>query len=257
MSYGGDRSATARKSARCATRISAAGENRDDAVHPVHALRAVRGPRWRACPTWRHLARREPRDRHVCGACAGQRVVRQHDRLVPGRRADLQAVCLRDAPVGAAQHGCRRRAGRGRTPVLVQSRGAEVLRIVPRQDDAINEEWLSDKGRFALDGLKRRRLDRPWVRRTDAAARDVDRGVRRDRGAGARVCCGGWVICATRSRCSRFANCWARAMCCGRQDGTTYDASHRAFYTFGATIAGIEAADAILLIGHPSRRERR
>ena len=43
--------------------------------------------------------------------------------------------------------------------------GREVLRILPRLNEDVNEEWLADKSRFALDGLKRRRLDRPWVRR--------------------------------------------------------------------------------------------
>jgi len=40
-----------------------------------------------------------------------------------------------------------------------------VLRILPRTNEDVNEEWLADKSRFALDGLRRRRLDRPWVRR--------------------------------------------------------------------------------------------
>ena len=44
-------------------------------------------------------------------------------------------------------------------------RGPEVLRILPRTNEDVNEEWLADKSRFAMDGLKRRRLDRPWVRR--------------------------------------------------------------------------------------------
>ncbi len=50
------------------------------------------------------------------------------------------------------------------TNIRVDARGAEVLRILPRTNDEVNEEWLADKARFALDGLKRRRLDRPWLR---------------------------------------------------------------------------------------------
>src|ERR1700742_3662632 len=48
--------------------------------------------------------------------------------------------------------------------IRIDARGTEVLRILPRINEDINEEWLGDKGRFALDGLRRRRLDRPWVR---------------------------------------------------------------------------------------------
>lgn len=48
--------------------------------------------------------------------------------------------------------------------IRIDARGAEVLRILPRMNDDVNEEWLGDKSRFSVDGLKRRRLDRPWAR---------------------------------------------------------------------------------------------
>ena len=49
--------------------------------------------------------------------------------------------------------------------IRVDARGPEVLRILPRINEDVNEEWLADKSRFSVDGLKRRRLDTPWVRR--------------------------------------------------------------------------------------------
>ncbi len=49
--------------------------------------------------------------------------------------------------------------------IRVDTRGPEVMRVLPRVHEDVNEEWISDKTRFAYDGLKRRRLDRPWVRR--------------------------------------------------------------------------------------------
>ena len=49
--------------------------------------------------------------------------------------------------------------------IRVDARGPEVLRIIPRVNEAVNEEWMADRGRFSFDGLKRRRLDRPWVKR--------------------------------------------------------------------------------------------
>ncbi len=73
------------------------------------------------------------------------------------------------------------------TNIRIDARGPEVLRILPRLNEDVNEEWLGDKSRFAIDGLKRRRLDRPWVRRERQAARgDLGRGVRRHRGEAAR-----------------------------------------------------------------------
>src|SRR6266699_1362288 len=49
--------------------------------------------------------------------------------------------------------------------IRVDSRGPQVLRVLPRLNEAVNEEWISDKTRFAVDGLVRRRLDRPYLRR--------------------------------------------------------------------------------------------
>ena len=48
--------------------------------------------------------------------------------------------------------------------IRIDSRGREVVRILPRINDAINEEWISDKTRHVVDGLKAQRLDRPYVR---------------------------------------------------------------------------------------------
>ena len=69
--------------------------------------------------------------------------------------------------------------------IRVDSRGREVLRVLPRLNEDVNEEWISDKTRFACDGLRRQRLDRPYrARRRQAAAGDLGRGVRRrSRGA--------------------------------------------------------------------------
>ena len=49
--------------------------------------------------------------------------------------------------------------------IRVDARGAQVLRVLPRLNEEINEEWISDKTRYACDGLARQRLDRPYVRR--------------------------------------------------------------------------------------------
>ena len=49
--------------------------------------------------------------------------------------------------------------------IRVDARGREVLRILPRNNDAVNEEWISDKTRFVADGLRTQRLDRPYIRK--------------------------------------------------------------------------------------------
>ena len=68
--------------------------------------------------------------------------------------------------------------------IRVDTRGREVLRILPRLHEDINEEWISDKTRFVWDGLRTQRLDQPYVRENGhAAARELERGVRRHRRA--------------------------------------------------------------------------
>src|SRR5579864_6536525 len=141
--------------------------------------------------------------------------------------------------------------------IRVDSRGPEVLRILPRINEDVNEEWLADKSRFALDGLKRRRLDRPWVRRNGklaeaswadafAAIAEKLRGVAGDRiGAVAGDMADAESMLALKDLMVAMGS--VNLDC--RQDGARLDASRRDFYTFNTSIAGIEEADAILLIG--------
>ena len=49
--------------------------------------------------------------------------------------------------------------------IRVDTKGREVMRILPRNHDGINEEWISDKTRFVWDGLRRQRLDKPYIRK--------------------------------------------------------------------------------------------
>jgi NADH-quinone oxidoreductase subunit G len=62
--------------------------------------------------------------------------------------------------------------------IRVDTKGREVMRMLPRNHDGVNEEWISDKTRFVWDGLRRQRLDRPYVReRAASCARDLARGA--------------------------------------------------------------------------------
>jgi len=48
--------------------------------------------------------------------------------------------------------------------IRVDTRGPQVMRVLPRLNEEVNEEWISDKARHACDGLARQRLDRPYLR---------------------------------------------------------------------------------------------
>ena len=149
------------------------------------------------------------------------------------------------------------------TNIRVDARGPEVLRILPRLNEEVNEEWLADKSRFAVDGLKRRRLDSCWVRRDgklvkaswEEAFEAIDarlKTLKADRiGAIAGDLCDAESMLALKDLMSQLGS--PNTDC--RQDGAALDASRRDFYTFNTSIAGIEEADALLIIGSNPRRE--
>jgi NADH-quinone oxidoreductase subunit G len=147
--------------------------------------------------------------------------------------------------------------------IRVDARGAEVLRILPRMNDDVNEEWLGDKSRFSVDGLKRKRLDRPWLRENGklrpasweeafAAIAGRMKAVTPDRlGAIAGDQCDVESMLALKEF---FLALGSQNLDC-RQDGAVFDTSRRSFYLFNTTIAGIEEADALLIIGSNPRHE--
>ncbi len=148
--------------------------------------------------------------------------------------------------------------------IRVDSRGPEVMRILPRNHDAVNEEWISDKTRFVWDGLMRRRLDQPYVRRAgelvpaswqEALATVAERLEASD---GARIgaiagdLAGAEEMFALKELMTALGS--ANLDC--RQDGARLDPRFgRESYLFNATIAGIEEADAILIVGANPRLE--
>src|SRR5689334_19569178 len=147
--------------------------------------------------------------------------------------------------------------------IRIDSRGAQVLRVLPRLNEAVNEEWISDKTRFAVDGLVRRRLDRPYVRRggrlVEVEWREaLDLVADRLKSApGERIAALAGDLCdaeAMYALKSLLGGLGAASLDC-RQDGARLDPACRAGYLFNTTIAGIEAADLCLLIGSDPRRE--
>ena len=147
--------------------------------------------------------------------------------------------------------------------IRIDAKGPEVMRIMPRLNEDVNEEWISDKSRFACDGLKRQRLDTPYVRRDgklepatwdEAFSAIADKVKGMDGSKFAAIA--GDLACAesmtalkdlTMAVGSKNIDC--------RQDGAKLDASCRGGYVFNTTIAGIEEADACLIIGTNTRKE--
>ena len=147
--------------------------------------------------------------------------------------------------------------------IRVDARGSEVMRILPRLHEDVNEEWISDKTRFAYDGLKKRRLDVPFVKQNGkletADWRDAFAAIRAKlQGVpGNRIgfIIGDQVDCETMVLVKDLAAALGSAHVDCRQDGTKLAADERGSYLFNTTIAGIEVADACLLIGTNPRHE--
>ena len=148
--------------------------------------------------------------------------------------------------------------------IRVDTRGRAVLRVLPRNNDDVNEEWISDKTRFACDGLRVQRLDTPYVReggklRPASWAQALKvvaeklKGAPADRiGAIAGDLAGAEEMFALKDLLGRLG---VKSLDC-RQDGAKLNpAAGRASYLFNSGIAGIDRADAILLVGANPRLE--
>jgi NADH-quinone oxidoreductase subunit G len=148
--------------------------------------------------------------------------------------------------------------------IRVDVRDREVMRILPRLNEAVNEEWISDKSRFIWDGLRTQRLDRPYVRRNGrleaaswsaafAAIAAKVKGTRPERiGAIAGDVATVEEMFALREL---MASLGVRNVD-GRGSGERHDpALGRASYIFNPGIAGIDQADAILIVGSDPRHE--
>jgi NADH-quinone oxidoreductase subunit G len=148
--------------------------------------------------------------------------------------------------------------------IRVDSRGREVMRILPRVNELINEEWIHDKTRHVVDGLRRQRLDRPYIRENgrlrpaswNEAFGVIEarmRGVSPDR-IGALV--GDLAPVEDIFALKTLMDSLGVANIDSRQDGTVlHPAFGRASYIFNPSIIGIEDADAILIVGANPRIE--
>ena len=146
--------------------------------------------------------------------------------------------------------------------ISLHSRGREVMRALPRVNDDVNEEWLSDKARYQVDGLSKRRLDKVFVRKDGKlAASDwneafgaIAGALGSDKSSFAAVA-GDMVDCETMFAAKTLLKACGSSLIEARQTGMTYDVSNIAAVNFNSTLAGIEIADAILIIGSHVRWE--
>jgi len=147
--------------------------------------------------------------------------------------------------------------------IRVDSRGPAVLRVLPRINDDVNEEWISDKTRYVVDGLSRQRLDQPYVREGGklraaswAEALDVVAAkLKATRPEKVGVIAGDLQDAESlKATLDLFRSLGVASTDC-RQDGMALGAGPRESWLFNSTIAGIEDADAVLLVGTNPRLE--
>ncbi|MFC0632332.1 NADH-quinone oxidoreductase subunit NuoG [Brevundimonas balnearis] len=147
--------------------------------------------------------------------------------------------------------------------IRADSRGAEVMRILPRVHEGINEEWLADRSRYVVDGLNVRRLDRPWLRedgklRPATWAEALDAVAAKLKAASPDrigVVAGDLQDAESMKAALDLFRALGSPNTDCRQDGSILGAGPREGWLFNSGLAGVEQADAILLIGTNPRLE--
>ncbi|MDX2095523.1 MAG: NADH-quinone oxidoreductase subunit NuoG [Alphaproteobacteria bacterium] len=147
--------------------------------------------------------------------------------------------------------------------IRIDARGEVVLRILPRLNEEVNEEWLADKARFACDGLKTQRLDRPYVRK-DGKLVEVDweeaLGLVAEKMKAAKpseiaAIAGNLMDVEAMVTLKDLMKALGSPHLECRQDGAKIDVADRASYLMNTGIANLEKADVALFIGTNPRHE--
>ena len=147
--------------------------------------------------------------------------------------------------------------------IRVDARGGTVMRVLPRLNEDITDEWITDKTRFSCDGLARQRLDQPYVRRKgtlepaswDEAFAVIAKRLKRVKGERIAALAGDLCDAEAMLCLKELMQAFGSPNIDCRQDGARLDPRVRAGYLFNTTIAGIEESDALLLIGTNPRIE--
>ena len=149
--------------------------------------------------------------------------------------------------------------------IRVDSRGGEVMRVLPRLHEGINEEWINDKTRFAYDGLKTRRLDTPYIRNAqsgklekaswDEALNTVAEKLKSTSPEKIAAFAGDLVDVESTVALKDLMNGLNVSNTECRTDGAFVNTDTRASYLFNTGIEAIEEADAIILVGTNPKHE--
>jgi NADH-quinone oxidoreductase subunit G len=147
--------------------------------------------------------------------------------------------------------------------IRVDARGPAVLRVLPRTNEAVNEEWISDKTRYAVDGLSRQRLDRPFVReggkfRAATWAEALDAVAAKLNAASPDrigVIAGDLQDAESmKAALDLFGGLGVESLDC-RQDGMALGGGQRESWLFNSSLQGLENADVVLFVGSNPRIE--
>jgi NADH-quinone oxidoreductase subunit G len=147
--------------------------------------------------------------------------------------------------------------------IRVDTRGAQVMRVLPRLNEDVNEEWISDKTRHAIDGLRHQRLDRPYVRKQGKLVEATWDDAFATIAAKLKPLDGKKIAAIVGDQCDAESMVALKDLMAGlgspnvdcRQDGAKLEAGVRGSYIFNAGVKGIDQADAILLVGTNPRWE--
>jgi len=147
--------------------------------------------------------------------------------------------------------------------IRVDVRGNVVMRVLPRINDDVNEEWISDKTRHAVDGLRYQRLDRPYVRKAgklleatwDEAFATIVTKLKDTDGKKIAAIVGDQCDAESMVALKDLMTALGSPHVDCRQDGAKLEAGARGSYIFNPGIRGIDHADAILLVGTNPRWE--
>ncbi len=149
--------------------------------------------------------------------------------------------------------------------IRIDSRGREVMRILPRLNEDINEEWIDDRARFSYDGLGKNRIDRPYIRDEESgklrpaewgeALQYIAHRVSGLKGSEIAALAGNMVDVESMTAMKDLMKSLGSPNLDCRTDGGVFNTKDRSSYLFNSGIAGIDEADAIFLIGVNPRHE--
>ena len=143
--------------------------------------------------------------------------------------------------------------------IRVDTKGREVMRILPRNHDGVNEEWISDKTRFVWDGLRRQRLDTPYIRESGKLRKAtwpeaLTAAATAIKGKKVAGLVGNLVPVEAAFALKQFIEAQGGSIEC-RTDGAKLPQNNRSAYVGTACIEDIDAAKFIQLIGTNPRIE--